>query len=105
MKFIELTVWGENWCDDYFDISNSNGFSFYTLEDIKKQLEEEPEVFKEYQESTIKLKMTHIPAQIGNYPPPNVEVGEYWDWEVIKVTKFETGERANETDTVENLIF
>jgi hypothetical protein len=87
--FIELTVWGENWCDDYFMISNSYGYSLHTLIDIKEQLEEDTDVLKEYQESVITLKMTFSPAQVGNYPPPNIEVEEYWDWEVVKQEKFE----------------
>ncbi len=103
MKFIELTVWGENWCDDYFDISNASGFPYYTIEAIKQQLEEEPEVFKEYQESTIKLKITHVQAQIGNYPPPNIEVGEYWNWEVVEVTKFETVESVEDDELISRI--
>ena len=88
-KFIELTVWGENWCDDYFMISNSYGYSLDTLTDIKEQFEEEPDILEEYQESIITLKMTFIPAQIGDYPPPNIEVEAYWDWKVVKQEKFE----------------
>ncbi len=88
-KFIELTVWGENWCDDYFMISNSYGYSLDTLILIKEQIEVEPDALEEYQESVIRLKMIHIPAQVGNYPPPNIEVDEYWSWEVIKIEKFE----------------
>ena len=88
-KFIELTVWGENWCDEYFMISNSYGYSLDTLIQIKEQIEEEPDVLEKYQESVIKLKMTFSPAQVGNYPPPNIEVDEYWDWEVIKQDEFE----------------
>ena len=101
--FVELTVWGENWCDDYFMISNSYGFKLDTLIDIKEQLEEEPDVLEEYQESVITLKMTYQEAQVGNYPPPNIEVNAYWDWEVIKIEKFEddpnyTGEGFEELD-------
>ena len=87
-KFIKLVVWGENWCDDVIDIVDSYGYPLDTLNNIKEQLDEGDYDFSKYYESELTLKMSYIEPQIGNYPPPNVEVEGCMDWDVVKVEYF-----------------
>ena len=77
----------------------------FNMKDIKEQIEEEPDVLEEYQESVIRLKITFSPAQVGNYPPPNIEVEEYWDWKVIKQEKFENDPNYTGEGLDDNNIF
>ena len=88
-KFVELTVWGKDWEDDSFMISNSYGFSLDNLLEMKQQIEEDTSDLDEYLESVVTLEVTYSEAQIGNYPPPNVEADAYWHWAVVKIEKFE----------------
>jgi len=87
-KFIKITVWGENWCDDICDITDSYGYSLDTLIDIREQFRESDYDLSKYYESDVTLKMTYSEAQVGNYPPPNIEVPAYWDWKIVKVEYF-----------------
>ena len=87
-KFIKLVVWGENWCDDVIDIVDSYGYSLDTLNNIKEQLDEGDYDFSKYYESELTLKMSYSKPQIGNYPPPNIEVDGYWEFDIIKVEYF-----------------
>ena len=54
-----------NTCDDIFEITDSNGFSLNILY----------------------VKPLYYESQIGNYPPPNIELDEYWDFEILQVQK------------------
>jgi len=97
-KFIKLVVWGENWCDDVCNIQNSYGYSLDVLNQIDKQFKESDYDLSEYYESEITLEMKYIEAQIGDYPPPNVEVEAYWDWKVVKVERFKDDPNYTESE-------
>lgn len=86
---IKLAIWGEGWCDEPFDIINSNGFSLASLVNINEQLLEDDFDWSKYYERDLIIKVNHISAQIGNYPPPNIETEEYWEWEIIKQFKWD----------------
>ncbi len=88
-KFVEMCIWGKNWCDDDFMVTNSYGYSLDVLRDIEEQFKEDFEGLDEYRESCIRMEMTYVKAQIGDYPPPNVEVDAYWEWKVVKTERFE----------------
>ena len=90
VKTICVDVWGENWCDDDFTISEINGFGLEEVLLIKDALEEQfEELLSMHRECLVRLIPRFEPAQIGNYPPPNIEIEEYWDFEISIVTTFE----------------
>ena len=87
-KFVKVSVWGENWVDLDCEITNSYGYNLQDLIDIQEQLNDDIEWLEDYRECDLILKMTYNQPQIGNYPPPNIEVDGHWDWEVLSYNKF-----------------
>lgn len=84
-----ITVWGEDWCDEPFEITDSHGFSLDRLNEINEQFLESDYDWSQYYESDIIINLTYSEPQIGNYPPPNIEVEGYWDWDVLEQIPFE----------------
>lgn len=80
---IEVYVYEENCCDELLIITNSNGFSLETLIEINKDLQEHD--FKDCYNKTLLIKPYWNEAQIGNYPPPNIEAEGYWGFNIIEV--------------------
>ena len=80
---IEVYVYEENCCDDLAIITNSNGFSLYTLIEINKDLQEYD--LSDFYNKTLIIKPSWNEAQIGGYPPPNIECEGYWYLDIIDV--------------------
>lgn len=79
---IEIFVYEENCCDELVTIQDSNGFSLETLIEINKDLQELD--FTKYYGKTLMIKPYYNDAQIGNYPPPNIEFEGYWDCDILE---------------------
>ena len=80
---IKIIVWEENFCDDLIAIIDSNGFSLSTLNSIFEDWNYNEYLFGKYRNYELIVKPYYEPAQIGNYPPPNVECEAYWGCEVV----------------------
>lgn len=100
---IKIVVWDDIFCDVPFEIIDSNGFSLQTLNDINEQFIESNYDWKDFYDSEIIIKVTHVPAQVGNYPPPNIEVQEYWDWEVIEKSELDYRDNYEKDENLEFL--
>jgi hypothetical protein len=69
-----------------FAITDSNGFGLEELKDMES-LWERDGAFDEFSWVDLVVKPSYQPAQIGNYPPPNIEIPEHWEYEVISEEK------------------
>ena len=99
-KTITVSVWGEGWVDDDFEVIKINGYSFADVSEMKDGLVEFfDDLLLEHRECDVVLRPVYFEAQVGNYPPPNIELEAYWDFEIISVTSFE----EQESETNENV--
>ena len=80
---MKICVYEENLCDDEICILDSNGISFEVLSLINN-LFQQSDYWDEYRKKMLIIKPYYVKAQIGNYPPPNIEMPGYWDFEIIK---------------------
>ena len=87
-KFVKVAVWGEGWVDLDCEITNSYGYSLSELIDMQEALNEDLEWIEQYRECDLILKVSWTEPQIGNYPPPNIEVEGHWDWVVLQDRTF-----------------
>jgi len=99
-KTITVSVWGENWCDDNFKICSVNNIGYDEVTEMIESLNEFfDDLLLEHRECDVVLRPVYFEAQVGNYPPPNIELEAYWDFEIISVTSFE----EQESETNENV--
>jgi len=89
-KTITVSVWGQGWVDDDFEVIKINGYSFADVSEMKDGLVEFfDDLLLEHRECDVVLRPVYFEAQVGNYPPPNIESEAYWDFEIIEVIPFE----------------
>jgi len=89
---LTVCIWGENWCDEDFEITNIKDASLQYVLDFKDQFKQDyldKEFLEKYRESEIVLDVYYVEPQIGNYPPPNIEVEGHFDFVIVSVKKFE----------------
>ena len=89
MRTIEIAFYPENLCGEKFDIGVIEGYTLNEAQLIYDSIEENYDEYSEYIGYSVVFNFTYVEAQIGNYPPPNVEAPAYWYPEIVSKQKLE----------------